>query len=481
VHALSDGQHVDYYNIPEPKRMTQIYDYLVVGAGPAGMAAGIEASHAGLKVLVLDQAATAGGQIFRNVSHTSYAQQQVLGSDYGLGKPLLKEFMAAPCDYQPLAQVWNIEPHAQGFTVAALIDGRSVSFVASDLLIANGAMERPMAVAGWEKPGVMTAGAGQILLKASALLPKKVVLAGSGPLLLLLAHQYRAAGVTITALLDTTPRSNYWRAIPWLIAGLSMPKQLFKGVWLSLVQRIRVPYFANVTDIKIVGNTQVAAVRFIVAGKEHEVPTNLVLLHQGIVGQTQMAQALACKQEWSDPKQCWQTQVAEAGQTSVPGVHVAGDAGATGGAKLAQLEGRLAAMARVKKSCTHSSWAKKLAYLALSWRIRQLHWARGLVDRLYQPAPWLSTPTGTTVVCRCEQVSAAQITDIAKAGCAGVNQLKAFSRAGMGPCQGRQCGLNLGYLIAQVQDRPMAQVEPLSVRPPLSPINLGQLAQSSDV
>jgi len=183
--------------------MTQIYDYLMVGAGPAGMAAAIEASHAGLKVLVLDQAATAGGQIYRNVSHASAAQQQVLGPDYGLGKPLLKAFMAAPCDYQPLAQVWNIEPHAQGFTVAALIDGRSVSFVASDLLIVNGAMERPMAVAGWEKPGVMTAGAGQILLKASALLPKQVVLAGSGPLLLLLAHQYRAAGVTITALLDT--------------------------------------------------------------------------------------------------------------------------------------------------------------------------------------------------------------------------------------------------------------------------------------
>ena len=194
-----------------------------------------------------------------------------------------------------------------------------------------------------------------------------------------------------------------------------------------------------------------------------------------------MAQTLACEQEWSDAKQCWQTQVVKAGQTSVPGVQVAGDAGAIGGAQLAQLEGRLAAMARVKQNCTHPSWARKLAYFALSWRIRQLHWARGLVDRMYQPAPWLSTPTGTTVVCRCEQVCAAEITDIAKAGCAGVNQLKAFSRAGMGPCQGRQCGLNLGYLVAQAQGRSMAQVEPLSVRSPLSPINLGQLAQATEL
>ncbi|MDC9719435.1 MAG: NAD(P)/FAD-dependent oxidoreductase [Gammaproteobacteria bacterium] len=461
--------------------MTQIYDYLVVGAGPAGMAAAIEASHAGLKVLVLDQAAAAGGQIFRNVGHSCAAQEQVLGPDYGLGKPLLQAFMAAPCDYRPLAQVWNIEPHAQGFTVAALIDGLSINFVASDLLIANGAMERPMAVSGWEKPGVMTAGAGQILLKASALVPKQVVLAGSGPLLLLLAHQYRAAGVTITALLDTTPRSNYWRAIPWLIAGLSMPKQLLKGVWLSLVQRIRVPYFTNVADIKIVGHIGAEAVRFTAAGKDYEVPTQLVLLHQGIVAQTQMAQTLACELSWNPVKQCWQIQTTGAGQTSVPGVQVAGDAGAIGGAQLAQLEGRLAAMARIERTGTRSSWAKKMLYQALALRICQLHWARGLVDRLYQPAPWLSTPTGTTLVCRCEQVSAAQITDIAQSGCAGVNQLKAFSRAGMGPCQGRQCGLNLGYLVAQAQGRPMAQVQPLSVRPPLSPINLGQLAQSSDL
>jgi NADPH-dependent 2,4-dienoyl-CoA reductase/sulfur reductase-like enzyme len=209
--------------------MSKVYDCLVIGAGPAGMSAAIEASNAGLRVLVLDQAASAGGQIYRNLCQVRGSQEKILGPDYVAGKPLLAQFMAANCDYQPLAQVWHMEVHEKGFLVAALVGGVAITFITSHLLLANGAMERPMAIAGWHKPGVMTAGAGQILLKSSALIPKHVVLAGSGPLLLLLAQQYRAAGVTITALLDTTPKSNYWYSMPWLVAGLTTPRQLFKG------------------------------------------------------------------------------------------------------------------------------------------------------------------------------------------------------------------------------------------------------------
>jgi hypothetical protein len=177
--------------------------------------------------------------------------------------------MAANCDNHALAQVWHMKVHEKGFLVAALAGGVAIIFMTSHLLLANGAMERPMAIEGWHKPGVMTAGAGQILLKSSALIPKYVVLAGSGPLLLLLAQQYRAAGVTITALLDTTPKSNYWYFMPWLVAGLTSPRQLFKGVWLTLVQRIKLPYISGISHIEIVGDSQVSGVRYTVAGKVH--------------------------------------------------------------------------------------------------------------------------------------------------------------------------------------------------------------------
>ena len=457
--------------------MSKVYDYLVIGAGPAGMSAAIEASNAGLRVLVLDQAASAGGQIYRNLCQVRGSQEKILGPDYVAGKPLLAQFMAANCDYQPLAQVWHMEVHEKGFLVAALVGGVAITFITSHLLLANGAMERPMAIAGWHKPGVMTAGAGQILLKSSALIPKDVVLAGSGPLLLLLAQQYRAAGVTITALLDTTPKSNYWYSMPWLVAGLTTPRQLFKGVWLTLVQRIKLPYISGISHIEIVGDSQVSGVRYTVAGKEHHLSCNLVMLHQGLIPQTQMAQLLGCPLEWNDAKQCWQAQVGVAGETSISGLQVAGDAGAIGGAYLAQLEGKIAGIARVHSTEKMPSWGMKFTHRWLRFRVKQQHWARGLVDRLYQPAAWLTEPTEDTIVCRCEQVSAGTITAIANTGCAGVNQLKSFTRAGMGACQGRQCGLNLGYLVAHAQQRPMSEVEPLSVRPPLSPINLGQLGQ----
>jgi len=462
-----------------------VYDYLVIGAGPAGMAASIEASKAGLKVLVLDQEATAGGQIYRNLGQTHPQQENVLGRDYVAGKPLLAEFMACQAEYRPGVQVWHIEAHAKGFLVAALESGKSVTFVTSDLLLANGAMERPMAIAGWQKPGVMTAGAGQILLKTSALLPKQVVLAGSGPLLLLLAQQYRAAGVTILAMLDTTPLVNYWRAIPWMLAGITTPKQLLKGIWLTLVQRFKTPYVSNVSHIEILGKDKVNGVRYTVAGpltgpkagRVHELHCDLVMLHQGLIPQLQMARLLGCEQHWHDAKQCWQTRMFEGGKTSVSGVQVAGDNGAIGGADLARLEGRIAGLTRALKNETGASLSTRFEGLWLKSKVKQQHWARGLVDQLYQPAPWVSNPAGDTIVCRCEQVSADQVTAIAKAGCTGVNQLKTFTRAGMGACQGRQCGLNLCHLVAQAQDRPIATVEPLTLRPPLSPITLGQLAQ----
>ena len=170
-----------------------------------------------------------------------------------------------------------------------------------------------------------------------------------------------------------------------------------------------------------------------------------------------------------------------AGETSISGLQVAGDAGAIGGAYLAQLEGRIAGIARVHSTEKMPSWGMRFTHRWLLFRVKQQHWARGLVDRLYQPAAWLTEPTEDTIVCRCEQVSAGTITAIANTGCAGVNQLKSFTRAGMGACQGRQCGLNLGYLVAHAQQRPMSEVEPLSVRPPLSPINLGQLAKCTEL
>ena len=99
--------------------MNKVYDYLVIGAGPAGMAAAIEASNAGLCVLVLDQAASAGGQIYRNLGQVGSQQAKVLGSDYLAGKPLLAQFMAANCDYQPMAQLWHIEAHEKGSSSGA--------------------------------------------------------------------------------------------------------------------------------------------------------------------------------------------------------------------------------------------------------------------------------------------------------------------------------------------------------------------------
>ena len=114
-----------------------------------------------------------------------------------------------------------------------------------------------------------------------------------------------------------------------------------------------------------------------------------------------------------------------------------GDAGTIGGAYVAQFNGRLAGIVRANSGVATLPLQKRLLTLWLCLRVKQLHWARGLVDRLYRPADWLSEPSSDTIICRCEQVTAGTVTAIASIGCAGVNQLKAYTQAGRGACQGR--------------------------------------------
>ncbi|NIM31735.1 MAG: FAD-dependent oxidoreductase, partial [Pseudomonas stutzeri] len=200
--------------------MNATCELLVIGAGPAGMAAAQTAANHGVDVMLVDEQANPGGQIYRNVDSDSALDAALLGKDYTFGRTMVRAFRHAHLDYRAKTGVWYLD---QGSQAGLLHEGRSQLVNASYIVIASGAQERPVPIPNWQLPGVMTAGAGQILLKSAAgagqillksaaVVPEDgVVLAGSGPLLLLLAWQYLQAGVRIRALLDTTPTTNRWR------------------------------------------------------------------------------------------------------------------------------------------------------------------------------------------------------------------------------------------------------------------------------
>ncbi|WP_431272762.1 hypothetical protein [Dankookia sp. P2] len=149
------------------------------------------AADLGLSVAVVDESPAPGGQIFRGLDRA--AGDPALRGDYAAGLPLVRAFRAARIDYRPATTLWHLEPETGLLSVLAA--GATTEIAANRVLLATGAQERPVPIPGWTLPGVMTAGAAQILLKTAGVVPAgRTVLAGQGPLLLLLALQLAWAG-----------------------------------------------------------------------------------------------------------------------------------------------------------------------------------------------------------------------------------------------------------------------------------------------
>jgi len=453
-----------------------IVDLAVVGAGPAGMSAAVEARKWGLSVALLDEQAALGGQIYRGVDAASAKRRSVLGEDYAAGASLTKAFAESGARHIAGAAVWNV---GRDMKVNYLLQGGNTVLQARHIILASGAMERPFPVPGWTLPGVMGAGAAQILYKSAGALPTEpVVLAGCGPLLYLLAYQYLQAGVTLKAVIHTTQRSDYVRAIRHFPGALRGWRDLRKGMrMLAHLRQHQVAVYAGAQALSIQGADRAEAVSFIYKGREHRIESALVLLHQGVVPNTQFSMALRAKHAWSDTQLCWIPQTDEYGQIDDSGIYIAGDSRGIVGAKASAVQGRLAALAIASTLERLGAGDRAARERALTADLRkQLH-IRPFLDALYRPPLEHRIPQqDAVVVCRCEEITAGQIRQYTQVGCEGPNQTKAFGRCGMGPCQGRLCGLTVTELIAQERDVSPAQVGHYNIRPPIKPVTLGELA-----
>ncbi len=174
---------------------------------------------------------------------------------------------------------------------------------------------------------------------------------------------------------------------------------------------------------------------------------------------------------------CWNAAVDDLGHSSVDGISIAGDGVSIMGADGAETLGQLAAIGALQKLCKlDPHTCLRLAEPLLDIQSRRAPFRR-FVDTLYRPAAQFLHPADeTTVVCRCEEVTAGEIREAVRLGCKGPNQLKSFTRAGMGPCQGRFCGLTVSTMIANELNLPVSEVGAIRVRAPVKPLELGQLA-----
>lgn len=450
-------------------------DIAIVGAGPAGMSAAVTASRHGASVAVLDEQPAAGGQIYRSITSAPAQRVAILGPDYADGRTLAESFRSCAARHITNASVWQVTP---GGEVHYLQQGSVRTLKAQRIVLCSGAMERPFPIPGWTLPGVLTAGAAQILLKSADVVPSEpVVLAGCGPLLYLLAWQYVRAGVPIRALVDTTSREDYSRALPHVWGALAGWRQLKKG--LGLIRSLRsaaVPVHSGATDLAVEGREAVTALAFKAGGTPHRIETSTVLLHQGVVPNTQFTWSLRASHRWNEAQLCWQPQADIWGALDVPSISVAGDGMGIGGAAASALQGRLAALGALHSLNRIAQVERDRLAAPLLSQLRSELRIRPFLDALYRPRKENRVPADNVIVCRCEEVTAGAIRQTVELGCLGPNQAKAFGRCGMGPCQGRQCGLTVTELIADARGISPAEVGYYRVRPPIKPISLGELA-----
>ena len=461
--------------------LNESYDIVVVGAGPAGMSAASTAARLGCRVLVVDENPDLGGQIYRAVTTTPVRDRAILGEDYWRGAAICDDFIQSAASWISGAVVWSVNGlggDASAIEVGISKHGSARLINARHVILATGAIERPFPIPGWTMPGVMTAGAAQIALKSSGLVPDgRVVLAGCGPLMVLLGAQLQAAGANIVAVVDTTPRGNWRQAAPYFPAFLASSYAL-KGLGLLFRARRRLRFINGATALRVEGTDHARRLVVTRASADIALDCDLVLLHHGVVPNVNMSNAIGWAHHFDAEQHCWTPTVDAWFTSGLAGASIAGDAGGIGGAESAALRGAIAALEVARRFGKITVEQRDQQAAPLRRGLEKSLRGRRFLDILYRPSrAFLAPADADTIACRCEEVTVGQIRETTRLlGVVGPNQMKAFLRCGMGPCQGRLCGPTVYEVMSETRGVSMPDIGTYRLRPPFKPVTVAEIA-----
>lgn len=455
-----------------PRALSQLtMDVLVIGAGPAGLAAAEAAAEAGAKVTIVDERALAGGQFFKQPATSAARSIYAKDAQAQAGAALVDRVRNLGVSLLTDVLVWGGDVGEGGALRIACLGPEGVFYCAPRyLVIATGAYERPRPFPGWTLPGVMTAGAAQTFLRAYGRLPgKRVLIAGNGPLNLQVAKEIIGAGGTVVALAEEA-KAPWHRPIPSTKLALANPAVAIRGLWqVGGLVTARVPLLWRSALVSVEGSERAERAMVHTPAGPRWFDVEAVLIGGGFVSSNELPRLLGCSHE--EVAGGFIVKCGPGGATSVPGVHVVGEAARFAGATVALAEGRRAGLA-VAASLGHSVVADR--------RIeRQLKQAKAFQKALWATfAPAADTKetfSDETIVCRCEKVDHGRIAALIRKGVRNVPALKRMTRAGMGRCQGRYCAATLAAMIAKhgQADEAGSVVAP---QMPLKPVPLAALA-----
>ncbi len=454
--------------------MSRQEQIVIVGAGPAGVSAANTLVEAGHRPVLVDEGMFEGGQIFRRPpAPLQRSDKELYGFDAARARRMRDRFtrIQPSMTYLPETLIWNVEPGVLHLSGKA----GTVRQPWHRLIVAPGAMDRIVPVKGWTAPGVFTLGGAQIALKAQAsLIGHETAFIGSGPLLYLVAYQYARAGGRVVAVLETGKPFNRFPPLAGLAAGARI---LAKGLYfIAWLKAHGIPLLTDVEPIEITrtASGQVSGLRYRIGKHATSLACDGVGMGQGLKSETQLADLLGVDFQFVEQHRQWLPNVDQDGRSSIDGVYFAGDGLSIRGSEVAEMTGELAALALLA-DCGQPDLARSAK---LRRRIARMNRFRSALDTLFPfPRRMSSDLSDDTLICRCEGLTAHAIREaMAVSGECDINRIKAFTRLGMGRCQGRVCASAAAEVVAAQARTDIRQVGRMRGQAPVKPIPLCLLA-----
>jgi len=472
--------------------MIETFELAVIGAGPAGIEAAITAGKAGVKTVLIDQYPQAGGQYFMPLPASFHASRPSGTEKEGQLLFDLLNGLSITRIYNALT--WGVfkEDNDEGWLIALYGVDIPKYVRARKLVLANGAYDTPVAFPGWTLPGVISCGAASILLKSQRIAPgTRALVTGTGPLLMSVAAHLIDGGVKVAAVCESN------RLIPrgFRYGGTMMLGQLNRmmegATFMSTMIAGGTPYNLGWSIIEARGKDHVEeavmgkvdAQGVPVPGTEKVVKVDLVVSGYYLTPNTGLARMLGCQMEYRPEKGGWIPIRDNSMQTSLEGVYMAGDGAGIGGAENSRLEGRVAGAAvALTTGHLNSRQVDEINHRLRADMVQARRFGKLLGDLFTPQAGLISLAQDDTILCRCEEITLAEVKAAVADGARTIGEVKMITRTGMGNCQGRMCENSVSAAIIQALVAEKATHESIgrySIRPPLHPIPEGYLAEAT--
>jgi NADPH-dependent 2,4-dienoyl-CoA reductase/sulfur reductase-like enzyme len=454
-------------------------DLLVVGGGPAGISAARSAAAAGMNVMLVDERPTLGGQIYKQPGPGfTVTDPAAMDRQFRYGRSLIDSLDGTGVDVHLRTGVVAVE----GRDAVLVTEGSAARTVtARRMVLAPGAHDRPVAFPGWTLPGVITAGGLQTLAKTQRVLPgERVLFAGSGPVALAFPAQLGHYGAHIVTALEAGPAPRAGDVLRIARAARGNTALLRDAArYRGMLLRHRIPLRYGRIVVRAEGEGRVERVVHaavdadwrVIAGTEESVEADVLCVGYGFVASLELMRLVGCDFDYQEDlgghvvrRDGWL-------RTSVDGVYAAGDGAGVEGSFVAIDEGRLAGVMSEKDAAAAAAPARR--------RLARRRALSAATTRLYRVGPGIfELPADDTVICRCEVVRRRDLAP-AIASTDDINLVKAFTRAGMGPCQGRICQRQVSALIARHHGRPVEDIALATPRMPVRPVPISARADHS--